>query len=250
MTPTADPNEDITLHVKCFLAASFIVAPAREFRDNHTRHHARPSRTSSTCSRAPAIWMPRVLPPTPEELAQHDLLSIARSGVPNLVLTGPNGRRCIVQTTPRFRNEMMVDRSVQRGMRLDQPQRNILLAHPAVGIEPSLRRQSPENGNICGAGQRLSAIWPTKGAKWEDGDRLQVRESPPMAGFSRIPRSVPTKARLPGWRRSGIRTNLQRNFPANREFNREFYVFGPSEANFVARNPCAAGVSRAIPYAS
>src|SRR6476620_2653576 len=116
MTPTADPNEDITLHVKCFLAASFIVAPAREFRDNHTRHHARPSRTSSTCSRAPAIWMPRVLPPTPEELAQHDLLSIARSGVPNLVLTGPNGRRCIVQTTPRFRNEMMVDRSVQRGM--------------------------------------------------------------------------------------------------------------------------------------
>ena len=46
--------------------------------------------------------------------------------------------------------------------------------------------------------------------------------------------------------RSGIRTNLQRNFPANREF----YVFGPSEANFVARNPCAAGVSRAIPYAS
>ena len=30
--------------------------------------------------------------------------------------------------------------------------------------------QSPENGNICEAGQRLSAIWPTKGAKWEDGD--------------------------------------------------------------------------------
>src|SRR6478736_4181689 len=30
MTPTADPNEDITLHVKCFLAASFIVAPAWE----------------------------------------------------------------------------------------------------------------------------------------------------------------------------------------------------------------------------
>src|SRR5258708_4906578 len=39
-------------------------------------------------------------------------------------------------------------------------------------------------------------------------------------------------------------------FPANREFYREFYDFGPSEANFVARNPCAADVSRAIPYPS
>ena len=42
--------------------------------------------------------------------------------------------------------------------------------HLAVGSKPSLRPKSPENGNICEAGQRLSAIWPTKGAKWEDGD--------------------------------------------------------------------------------
>jgi hypothetical protein len=31
--------------------------------------------------------------------------------------------------------------------------------HPAVGIEPSLRPQSPENGNISGAGRRLSAFF-------------------------------------------------------------------------------------------
>jgi DNA-binding transcriptional LysR family regulator len=47
-------------------------------------------------------------PATPEELAQHDTLSITRSGASNLILTGPNARRCIVQTTPRFQSNNMV----------------------------------------------------------------------------------------------------------------------------------------------
>jgi DNA-binding transcriptional LysR family regulator len=48
------------------------------------------------------------VPATPEELAQHDILSMVRSGASNLVLTGPNGRRSIVQTTPRFQSNNMV----------------------------------------------------------------------------------------------------------------------------------------------
>ena len=36
----------------------------------------------------------------------------------------------------------------------------------------------------------------------------------------------------------------------NREINREFCVSGPSEANFVARNHCAAATFYEIPYAN
>jgi hypothetical protein len=36
--------------------------------------------------------------------------------------------------------------------------------------------------------------------------------------------------------------------PANREFCREFCDFGLSEANFVARNRCAAATFRTNPY--
>jgi hypothetical protein len=43
-------------------------------------------------------------------------------------------------------------------------------------------------------------------------------------------------------------SNLQ--FPANREINREFRDSGPSEANFVARNHCAAATFYEIPYAN
>jgi hypothetical protein len=39
-------------------------------------------------------------------------------------------------------------------------------------------------------------------------------------------------------------------FPANREINREFRDSGPSEANFVARNHCAAAAFYEIPYAN
>jgi hypothetical protein len=38
-------------------------------------------------------------------------------------------------------------------------------------------------------------------------------------------------------------------FPANREFYREFCDFEGVRADFVARNRCAAGTSQGIPYA-
>ena len=49
---------------------------------------------------------------------------------------------------------------------------------------------------------------------------------------------------------SHMRTGLHLQFPANREINREFCVSGPSEANFVARNHCAAATFYEIPYAN
>src|SRR6266478_519215 len=47
-----------------------------------------------------------------------------------------------------------------------------------------------------------------------------------------------------------FRTGLRWQFPANREINREFRDSGPSEANFVARNHCAAATFYEIPYAN
>jgi hypothetical protein len=38
------------------------------------------------------------------------------------------------------------------------------------------------------------------------------------------------------------------NFPANREFYREFYGFGSLWADFEVRNRCAAVTFRTIPY--
>jgi hypothetical protein len=63
---------------------------------------------------------------------------------------------------------------------LDPASQNAL-RHPFSGVGAKQRQfflakgaQSPaavcRKRNICEAGQRLSAIWPTKGAKWEDGD--------------------------------------------------------------------------------
>ncbi|QOZ27984.1 LysR substrate-binding domain-containing protein [Bradyrhizobium sp. CCBAU 51753] len=50
----------------------------------------------------------RGVPATPEEIAQHDTLAIAKSGPSNWTLTGPNDRRCIVQITPRLQSNNMV----------------------------------------------------------------------------------------------------------------------------------------------
>jgi DNA-binding transcriptional LysR family regulator len=50
----------------------------------------------------------RGVPATPEEIAQHDTLAIARSGSSNWTLIDPNDRRCIVQTTPRLQSNNMV----------------------------------------------------------------------------------------------------------------------------------------------
>jgi hypothetical protein len=73
------------------------------------------------------------------------------------------------------------------------------LPRAAVAIEPSLRPQSPENGNIRGVGRRQSAILPAQKAKREGGDSRQARESPPSAGFLGGPGVGTTNAGLTGW---------------------------------------------------
>jgi DNA-binding transcriptional LysR family regulator len=83
------------------------------------RGHTSPLQNSSLVQRfiarapwylfaGPGYLAARGAPATPEEIAQHDTISIARTGSSNLVLTGPNGRRCIVQTTPRFQSNNLV----------------------------------------------------------------------------------------------------------------------------------------------
>jgi hypothetical protein len=54
----------------------------------------------------------------------------------------------------------------------------------AVEIEPSLRPQSPKNGNFPDVRRRLSAILLWQSPKWESGDRPQMCKSPPLAGLS------------------------------------------------------------------
>jgi hypothetical protein len=73
------------------------------------------------------------------------------------------------------------------------------IGRATVAIEPGLRTQSPENGNIREVGRRLSAIGRTKAVKWGAGDRRQVRESPPLAAFSGAPIEGTTYGGLRGW---------------------------------------------------
>src|ERR1700683_5238453 len=47
----------------------------------------------------------------------------------------------------------------------------------AVMIAPSLRRQSPQNGNIPGRGRRLSAVGAPKSANWESEDEIECAKS-------------------------------------------------------------------------
>jgi DNA-binding transcriptional LysR family regulator len=83
------------------------------------RGHTAPLQNSSLVQRmiARAPWhlfasqnylSERGVPTTPEEIAQHDTLAIARRGSSGWTLTGPNDRRCIVQTTPRLQSNNMV----------------------------------------------------------------------------------------------------------------------------------------------
>jgi hypothetical protein len=67
--------------------------------------------------------------------------------------------------------------------------------------------------------------------------------------FSRSLRERETP-RMRGGVRSRIRTGLHLQFPAIRENNREICDSGPLEANFVARNHCAAATFYEIPYAN
>jgi len=96
----------------------------------------------------------------------------------------------------------------------------------AVAIEPSLRLQSPENGNICGAGRRLSAVGPAKTTKWEGGDRRLGRESPLLAGLSHVPEDTATTGGLAGWRCSADCTSLQPNSLQTGNFTGNFCILG------------------------
>jgi hypothetical protein len=77
----------------------------------------------------------------------------------------------------------------------------------AVGIEPSLRRQSPKNGNIRGKSWRLSANWPRIGEFGSRDSRLDSK-SPPLAGFPGSLEEDTVSTRMPGWRRSADRARL------------------------------------------
>jgi hypothetical protein len=80
-----------------------------------------------------------------------------------------------------------------------------------VQIEPGLRLQSPENGNISNIGRRLSAIPSRRWPNSEPGDRLPIRKSPPLAAFLPVSGTLCLSAALPGWRRSADRTRLRMN---------------------------------------
>jgi len=67
----------------------------------------------------------------------------------------------------------------------------------AVVIEPSLRRQSLQNGNIRGCGWRLSPIGALRLPIWESGDEIGRAKSPHSGGFSRFSGNI--TERRSGW---------------------------------------------------
>src|SRR5258706_5557847 len=83
----------------------------------------------------------------------------------------------------------------------------------------------------------------------QKSEKRVARNARRNALFGVVPETFGLR-RLDGGVRSQIRTGLHLQFPANREINREFRDSGPSEANFVARNHCAAAAFYEIPYAN
>ncbi len=73
----------------------------------------------------------------------------------------------------------------------------------AVVIAPSLRRQSPQNGNICGRSRRLSAVGAPNSANWELGDETECAKSryfrPFFAFFRNCSRALECLADLAGF---------------------------------------------------
>src|SRR5258708_34579225 len=84
----------------------------------------------------------------------------------------------------------------------------------------------------------------------ETGNSKIGVKNPRRNGLFLIGDGFRSSGRLDGGVRSQIRTSLHLQFPANREINREFCDSEPSEANFVARNRCAAATFCEIPYAN
>jgi hypothetical protein len=118
----------------------------------------------------------------------------------------------------------------------------------AVAIEPGLRRQSAENGNICSGGRRFSANSTLCPHIWECRDRSPGCKSPPLVAISATIPSVFSGLGT-AWLALQCRSHPSpRDFPAIREFNREFCNSEAFGDGFGARNRCAAATYRAIPY--
>lgn len=66
-------------------------------------------------------------------------------------------------------------------------------------IEPGLRRQSLQNGNVRGCGRRLSPIGALRLPIWESGDERLTREKPAFAAHSRISWGARQNAGVAGW---------------------------------------------------
>jgi hypothetical protein len=83
-----------------------------------------------------------------------------------------------------------VPRSPARRTAIKRSERVQIHCQPrhSVQIEPGLRPQSPENGNISKNCRRLSTISACKPSNRESGDRLLNCKSPPLAAFSAMVR--------------------------------------------------------------
>src|ERR1700736_6226116 len=82
----------------------------------------------------------------------------------------------------------------------------------------------------------------------ETGNLKISVKNPRRNGLFLIDDGFRGSGRLDGGVRSRIRTGLRLHFPANREINREFYDSEAFGCDISTKSPCAAAVSRQIPY--
>ena len=117
----------------------------------------------------------------------------------------------------------------------------------AVQIELSLRRRSPQNGNVRGRDRRLWAVSASRSANWESRDEAEWVKNPHFGLFSRFLASLAERGNA--WLATQCTSHPSpRKFPANREFYRENHDFGPQDDNPKAKNRCATGTFQQIPY--
>jgi hypothetical protein len=107
-----------------------------------------------------------------------------------------------------------------------------------------LRSGPLENGNICVRGQRFQPFARSDCAYSGTWRRTTFVENRLFTGFSPVARTQSQVERLAGWRRSADRTRLRPEFPANREFFREFYVCSQADEIQIQKlcigGPCSA----------
>src|ERR1700722_8273712 len=115
-------------------------------------------------------------------------------------------------------------------------------------IEPSLRPESPKNGNIRGVSQRLSRIRPAcrEIESTETGPRIAKARC--WRAFLLLSGAFSRSPGLAGWRRSADRTRLQTNSLLSGNLTGNFAEFWAPRDDSGARTRCAAAIYRAIPY--